>query len=240
MLSAVLESLLGLVLLLLFLGKFIKTGLLLKVNEIWVSLGLKANFINKWWFNLLFLGFTFGLIATPFIESKASKLGVERGEYSKLESEGRLYGLSAEQYLEEVKKAKESGFDNTAGFIESKKMGIDNAVDYANAKKLGAKNKFELLGHMEEMKKFGTNSIDQYIEIVSKELQVKNAKKASEQSDRDMWILRCKKWAESKDSCAVAPNARKCIDIKMGEGEAGMAAIYCQGPEPQWGLMGKR
>lgn len=65
-------------------------------------------------------------------------------------------------------------------------------------------------------------------------------KEASEQSDRSMWISRCIKWADSNDTCAIAANVRQCVDIKMGEAEALMASINCQGSEPQWGFIGKR
>ena len=174
MTSAILEAIFGLCLLVLFVAKFLKVGPLLKVNEVWGTLGSKVNFINKWWFNLIFIGIAIALISAPIMESKASKLGVNRDEYSKLESAGGLYGMTAEQYFEESKKAKDFGYDNTASFIESKKMGIDNAADYANAKKLSAKNKTELQSHFDEMKKRGTNSIDQYVKLIEIEQAEKN------------------------------------------------------------------
>lgn len=258
MTSAILEAILGLCLLVLFVAKFLKAGPLLKVNEVWSTLGSKVNFINKWWFNLIFIGIAIALISAPVMESKASKIGVSRDEYSKLESAGGLYGMTAEQYFEEGKKASKAGFENAASFIESKKMGIDNHVDYINAKKLNANNKNELDQHLQEMKKRNISSIEQYIVIIAKESQVKKekelaaeqvkkenelateqvkkGKELSSENDKSTWISLCSRYAAAKDSCAVAPNVSKCIDIKMGQRTANMGQNYCDGPTPRWSL----
>jgi hypothetical protein len=148
--------------------------------------------------------------------------------------------MTAEQYFEEEKKAKDIGYQDAASYMDSKKMSIGSPVDYLNAKKLGVKNNNEYLASMNDMKSRKIDSIDVYIQILTKEIEDRKKKEEGELVAQGQWILRCKSWASAKDACAVASNVRKCIDIKMGEAEAGMAAMYCQGDEPQWGLMGKR
>jgi hypothetical protein len=236
MTSAIFEAILGLLLLVLFVAKFLNFGPLNKVNIIWESIGSRAKFVKKWWFNLMFFGMAIVLISAPLTQSKASKLGIDRSEYSKLESDGRLYGLTAEQYFEEVKKAKELGFDNAASFIESKKMGIDNAVDYASAKKLNAKNKTELQNHLDEMRKRGINSIDEYVSIVVKESQARKEKELANENNKSTWISLCSKHATAKEACATASNVQKCIDVKIGQRTANMGQSYCDGPTPRWSL----
>jgi hypothetical protein len=188
MMSAVLEAIFGLVLLVLFLAKFLKIGPLLRVNEVWKSLGSKANFINKWWFNLIFIGLAIALISAPLTESKASKLGVDRSEYSKLEADGRLYGMTAEQFYEEGKKAKELKFEKTSTYLDAKKYGLLNPVEYNYALKLGRTLK-EWSKDKEEIAKSG-QSMEQYVNSVYKNMAwatdfEKNLSKASAENFRE-------------------------------------------------------
>lgn len=188
MTSAIFEAIFGLFLLVLFVAKFLKIGLLLRVNEVWASLGSKAGFINKWWFNLVFIGFSVALISSPLTESKASKLGIDRSEYSKLETDGRIYGMTAEQFFEEGKKAKELNFEKTSTYLDAKKYGLLNPVEYNYAQKLGRTLK-EWSKDKEEIAKSG-QSMDEYVNSVYKDMAwvadfEKNLSKASAENFRE-------------------------------------------------------
>lgn len=52
------------------------------------------------------------------------------------------------------------------------------------------------------------------------------------------WIARCKDFSRSRDECAVSSKVEQCIEIKMGENQANMAAAYCDGANPKFHLMG--
>lgn len=169
MTSAIFEAILGLLLLVLFVAKFLNVGVLSPVNSIWKSIGAKVAFVNKWWFSLIFLGLSLGLVSAPFTQSKASKLGVDREEYLKLESDSQLYGLTPEKYFEEIKKSKSLGFDSPKSMFEANQMGFESSSDYFEAKKLSAKDKTEYLAAKQDMKNRGVADVDLYIKQINAE-----------------------------------------------------------------------
>lgn len=54
------------------------------------------------------------------------------------------------------------------------------------------------------------------------------------------WNQRCIRYAAARSDCATAARVSKCVEIKVGEVEAGMAEIYCSGSTPNFSLMGTK
>ncbi len=54
------------------------------------------------------------------------------------------------------------------------------------------------------------------------------------------WKEQCERFVTAKNECSVASNVSKCTDVKMGYSTAEMSRLYCNGPNPDFNLMGAR
>jgi hypothetical protein len=258
MFSALLSAVFGLLILFVLVLKYIRISRFQSFNSTWIMLESKYPFTKKWWFSLIVAGLGLMLLMAPINQMNADKLGLDRDEYNHIASLATQHNLSVADYLKEVDKSKELKFTDVSKYFEAKKFGLDNPIKYAQAVKLGAKNMDVYNKYLADMKKRNISDIDLYIATLSKEqserekqkeIQVtQNARENSSdlnESGRDpngytknQWRNRCQQYASVRSDCAVAPNLTSCIEIKLGEQEAYMDGIYCNGSTPNWNIMG--
>lgn len=166
MITAIFEAIIGVIMLVVFISKFIKIGPMEGISALWQSASLRFKFITRWWFNLFFIVVAVALISAAAVQLRASRLGVDRAEYSAIETDARSYGLTVEQYFEEGKKAKELKFDKTSTYLDAKKFGLLDPVEYGYAMQLGRtleewkKDKLEISKSGQPMDHYVSSLID--------------------------------------------------------------------------------
>ena len=189
MTSALIEAILGLFLLVLFIAKFLKISPLLKVNEVWASLGSKATVINKWWFNLIFFGISLMLISAPIMQFKASKLNISRDDYAALQTDANKYGVSVENYLEEIEKSKELKFKDVDTYLNAKKFGIYDPIEFSFVERLGRLNFSEWEKDIESIARSG-KTMEQYVrEIEDRKKQEQASAKLLNKPDENPSVV---------------------------------------------------
>ncbi len=162
MFLALLEALIGIFLIVILLSKFIKLKSLSGIYNLWFWIGDRVSFVNKWWFNFIFAGISLTLIIAPIMEFKASRLGIDRDQYTSIQSDANKNKMSVEQYIEEGKRARELKFKDTATYLEAKKFGLVDPVEFAYARELG-RTLSEWKLDKENIAKSG-QSMQQYVE----------------------------------------------------------------------------
>ncbi len=205
MTSAIIEAILGFCLLVLFIAKFLKIGPLLKVNEVWASLGSKANFINKWWFNLIFIGISLMLISAPVMQFKASKLNISRDDYAALQTDANKYGISVEDYFEEIEKSKELKFKDVQTYLNAKKFEINDPIEFSFVERLGRLNLSEWQKDKDSIARSG-KTMEQYVRDIEDRIK-------QEQASAKL----LKKSDESPSDNTGSGSADRCMEIDKGK-----------------------
>jgi glutathione peroxidase-family protein len=205
MVMAIFEALIGVLLLIVFLTRYIKIPALLIVSSAWSVASKKFNLVNKWWFNLIFLGISLLLIFAPVMQLKASKLDITRDQYVVLQSEANKYGMSVETYFEEIKTSKELKFKDVHAYLNAKKFGVNDPEEFSFILRLGRQNLSEWNQDKEIIAKNG-KTMEQYVqEIEEKRKQAKIAEELDKKSD------------ETPSINSANNNSDRCIEMDKGK-----------------------
>lgn len=266
MLTAVIELLIAVSLLVFFLSKYINIKQLAFARNLWSVLETNFEFCRSWKFQSVIFILMLAMFVTFSDQLEANKLGINSTELNEFKASAARYNLSLEDYKSGLEISKNLNFKNFNEYLQAKNAGFQDSQSWGEAQRLRTNTFVDYQAEVEKMKARGFSNIDNYIAHLNKEAEALAAKEKAKQeafeatqaqkdtrtsstsswhssdgrSESD-WTSLCRRHQAARSDCAASGAIGSCVEIKLGGAEpAGMANMYCNEGSPNFSLMGRR